>query len=160
MQIADKKIVLIHYTLTNLDGEVMDSSEGQEPLAYLHGMGNIVPGLEKELLGKQAGDKVLAEVAPAEGYGEINEELIQEVDRAAFDGVDTIEVGMRFMAQTAWGEQPVIVTAMTEDKVTVDGNHPLADQTLKFDVEVVEVRDASEEELEHGHAHGAGGHHH
>ncbi|GGK70268.1 FKBP-type peptidyl-prolyl cis-trans isomerase [Amphritea balenae] len=160
MQIADKKIVLIHYTLTNLDGEVMDSSEGQEPLAYLHGMGNIVPGLEKELLGKQAGDKVLAEVAPAEGYGEINEELIQEVDRAAFDGVDSIEVGMRFMAQTAWGEQPVIVTAMTEDKVTVDGNHPLADQTLKFDVEVVEVRDASEEELEHGHAHGAGGHHH
>ncbi len=160
MQIADNKIVLIHYTLTNLDDEVMDSSDGGEPLAYLHGKGNIVPGLEKELLGKQAGDKINVEVSPEEGYGELNEELIQEVDRAAFEGVEAIEVGMRFMAQTAWGQQPVVVTAVTEESVIVDGNHPLADQTLKFDVEVVEVRDASEEELEHGHAHGAGGHHH
>lgn len=160
MQVADKKIVLIHYTLSNVDGEVMDSSEGQEPLAYLHGTGSIVPGLEKELLGKQAGDKVNVEVTPEEGYGELNAELVQEVDRAAFEGVDDIQVGMRFMAQTAWGEQPVIVTEMTEETVTVDGNHPLAGQTLKFDVELVEVRDASEEELEHGHAHGEGGHHH
>ena len=160
MQIADNKIVLIHYTLTNLDGEVMDSSAGAEPLAYLHGKGNIVPGLEKELVGKQAGDKINVEVSPEEGYGEINEELIQEVDRAAFDGVDSIEVGMRFMAQTAWGQQPVVVTAVSEETVTVDGNHPLANQTLKFDVEVMEVRDASEEELEHGHAHGEGGHQH
>ena len=160
MQIADDKIVLIHYTLTNLDDEVMDSSDGGEPLAYLHGKGNIVPGLEKELLGKQAGDKVNVEVSPEEGYGELNEELIQEVDRAAFEGVEAIEVGMRFMAQTAWGQQPVVVTAVTEESVIVDGNHPLADQTLKFDVEVIEVRDASEEELQHGHAHGAGGHHH
>ncbi|WP_432472963.1 FKBP-type peptidyl-prolyl cis-trans isomerase [Amphritea sp. HPY] len=160
MQVADKKIVRIHYTLSNVDGEVMDSSEGQEPLAYLHGTGSIVPGLEKELLGKQAGDKVNVEVTPEEGYGELNAELVQEVDRAAFEGVDDIQVGMRFMAQTAWGEQPVIVTAMTEETVTVDGNHPLAGQTLKFDVELVEVRDASEEELEHGHAHGEGGHHH
>jgi len=160
MQVADKKIVLIHYTLSNVDGEVMDSSEGQEPLAYLHGTGSIVPGLEKELLGKQAGDKVNVEVTPEEGYGELNAELVQEVERAAFEGVDDIQVGMRFMAQTAWGEQPVIVTEMTEETVTVDGNHPLAGQTLKFDVELVEVRDASEEELEHGHAHGVGGHHH
>ena len=160
MQIADNKAVLIHYTLTNLDDEVMDSSAGGEPLAYLHGKGNIVPGLEKELLGKKAGDKVNVEVSPEEGYGELNEELIQEVERAAFEGVESIEVGMRFMAQTAWGQQPVVVTAVTEETVIVDGNHPLADQTLKFDVEVVEVRDASEEELEHGHAHGEGGHHH
>ncbi len=160
MQIADNKIVLIHYTLKNLDDEVMDSSEGAEPLAYLHGTGNIVPGLEKELHGKQAGDKINVEVSPEEGYGEINPELIQEVDRAAFEGVDNIEVGMRFMAQTAWGQQPVVVTAITDETVIVDGNHPLADQTLKFDVEVVEVRDATEEELSHGHAHGEGGHHH
>jgi len=160
MQIADKKIVLIHYTLTNLDDEVMDSSEGAEPLAYLHGTGSIVPGLEKELEGKQAGDKLNVEVSPEEGYGELNPELIQEVDRAAFEGVDNIEVGMRFMAQTAWGQQPVVVTAITDETVIVDGNHPLADQTLKFDVEVVEVRDATEEELAHGHAHGEGGHHH
>ncbi|WP_290698486.1 peptidylprolyl isomerase [Amphritea sp.] len=160
MQIADNKIVLIHYTLSNLDDEVMDSSAGGEPLAYLHGKGNIVPGLEKELLGKKVGDKVKVEVSPEEGYGELNEELIQEVERAAFEGVEAIEVGMRFMAQTAWGQQPVVVTAVTEETVIVDGNHPLADQSLKFDVEVVEVRDASEEELEHGHAHGEGGHHH
>ncbi|WP_428035084.1 FKBP-type peptidyl-prolyl cis-trans isomerase [Amphritea sp.] len=160
MQIADKKIVLIHYTLKNLDDEVMDSSEGAEPLAYLHGSGSIVPGLEKELEGKKAGDKVNVEVSPEEGYGELNPELIQEVDRAAFEGVDNIEVGMRFMAQTAWGQQPVVVTAITDETVIVDGNHPLADQTLKFDVEIVEVRDATEEELSHGHAHGEGGHHH
>lgn len=160
MQIADNKIVLIHYTLSNLDDEVMDSSAGGEPLAYLHGKGNIVPGLEKELLGKIVGDKVKVEVSPEEGYGELNEELIQEVERAAFEGVEAIEVGMRFMAQTAWGQQPVVVTAVTEETVIVDGNHPLADQSLKFDVEVIEVRDASEEELEHGHAHGEGGHHH
>lgn len=160
MQIADKKVALIHYTLTSVDGEVLDSSEGAEPLAYIHGLGNIVPGLEKELTGKQTGDKVNVEVSPEEGYGEINDELIQEVDRSAFDGVDTIGVGMRFMAQTAWGQQPVIVTAVSDDTVTVDGNHPLANQTLKFDVEVVEVRDATEEELEHGHAHGVGGHQH
>ncbi len=160
MQIADKKIVLIHYTLKNLDDEVMDSSEGAEPLAYLHGTGSIVPGLEKELEGKQAGDKLNVEVSPEEGYGELNPELIQEVDRAAFEGVDNIEVGMRFMAQTAWGQQPVVVTAITDETVIVDDNHPQADQTLKFDVEVVEVRDATEEELAHGHAHGEGGHHH
>lgn len=160
MQIADNKIVLIHYTLSNLDDEVMDSSAGGEPLAYLHGKGNIVPGLEKELLGKKVGDKVNVEVSPEDGYGELNEELIQEVDRAAFDGVESIEVGMRFMAETAWGQQPVVVTAVTDETVIVDGNHPLADQSLKFDVEVVEVRDATEEELEHGHAHGEGGHHH
>ena len=160
MQIADNKVALIHYTLTSVEGEVLDSSEGGDPLAYIHGLGNIVPGLEKELTGKQAGDKVNVQVSPEEGYGEINEELIQEVDRSAFDGVDAIEVGMRFMAQTAWGQQPVVVTAVSDETVTVDGNHPLANQTLKFDVEVVEVRDATEEELEHGHAHGVGGHHH
>lgn len=159
MQIADNKVALIHYTLTSVEGEVIDSSEGGEPLAYIHGMGHIVPGLEEELTGKQAGDKVNVEVTPELGYGEINEELIQEVDRSAFDGVDTIEVGMRFMAQTAWGQQPVVVTAVSEETVTVDGNHPLANQTLKFDVEVVEVRDATEEELDHGHAHGLGPQH-
>lgn len=159
MQIADNKVALIHYTLTSIDGEVLDSSAGGEPLAYIHGMGHIVPGLEEELTGKQAGDKVNVEVGPEAGYGDINEELIQEVDRSAFDGVDTIEVGMRFMAQTAWGQQPVVVTAVSDETVTVDGNHPLASQTLKFDVEVVEVRDATDEELDQGHAQGLGPQH-
>ncbi|MBN3561654.1 FKBP-type peptidyl-prolyl cis-trans isomerase [Aliamphritea spongicola] len=160
MQVADNKVVLIHYTLTNAAGEVLDSSAGGEPLAYLHGKGNIVPGLENALTGKQVGDKQQVEVSPEEGYGQPNEELIQEVERNLFDGIDTIEIGMQFMAQTPWGEQPVVVTAVTDETVTVDGNHPLAGDVLNFDVEVVEVRDASEEELEHGHAHGAGGHHH
>ncbi|WP_261841367.1 FKBP-type peptidyl-prolyl cis-trans isomerase [Aliamphritea ceti] len=160
MQVADNKIVLIHYTLTNAEGEVLDSSAGGEPLAYLHGQGNIVPGLENALTGKSAGDKQQVEVSAEEGYGLPNEELIQEVERTAFEGIDTIEVGMQFMAQTPWGEQPVVVTSVTDETVVVDGNHPLAGQVLNFDVEVVEVRDASAEELEHGHAHGAGGHHH
>ncbi len=160
MQVADNKVVLIHYTLTNADGEVLDSSAGGEPLAYLHGKGNIVPGLENALTGKQVGDKQQVEVSPEEGYGLPNEELIQEVERNLFDGIDNIEVGMQFMAQTPWGEQPVVVTAVSDETVTVDGNHPLAGEVLNFDVEVAEVRDASEEELEHGHAHGAGGHHH
>ncbi|WP_271270688.1 FKBP-type peptidyl-prolyl cis-trans isomerase [Aliamphritea hakodatensis] len=160
MQVADNKVVLIHYTLTNAAGEVLDSSAGGEPLAYLHGKGNIVPGLENALTGKQVGDKQQVEVSPEEGYGQPNEELIQEVERNLFDGIDNIEIGMQFMAQTPWGEQPVVVTALTDETVTVDGNHPLAGDVLNFDVEVVEVRDASEEELEHGHAHGAGGHHH
>ncbi len=160
MQVADKKVVLIHYTLTNAEGQQIDSSAGGEPMAYLHGMNNIVPGLENALTGKQAGDKVSVQVSPEEGYGEINPELAQEVDRSAFDGIDEIEVGMRFMAQTPWGEQPVVVTKVTETHVSVDGNHPLAGETLQFEVEITDVRDASAEELEHGHAHGAGGHHH
>ena len=122
--------------------------------------GNIVPGLENALTGKDVGDKLEVRVSPEEGYGDINEELIQEVERKLFEGIDEIEVGMRFMAQTPWGEQPVVVTKMTDETITVDGNHPMAGEVLNFEVEVMEIRDATEEELEHGHAHGAGGHHH
>ena len=160
MQIADKTVVSIHYTLTNTDGETLDSSLGQDPLVYLHGSNNIIAGLEAALLGKSAGDSLQVSVEPGDGYGELRDELVQEVDRSAFQGVDEIDVGMQFMAQTPWGEQPVTVVKVEGDNITLDGNHPLAGQVLTFDVEVVEIREASAEELDHGHVHGPGGHHH
>ena len=160
MQIADKTVVSIHYTLTNALGETIDSSVGQDPLVYIQGAQNIIPGLENALAGKTVGDALQVTVEPAEGYGEIRDELIQEVDRSAFQGVDDIDVGMQFMAQTPWGEQPVTVVKVEGDQITLDGNHQLAGETLNFDVEIVEVRDATAEEVEHGHVHGPGGHHH
>jgi len=161
MQIADRCVVTFHYTLTNDRGEVLDSSSGGSPLAYLHGMGNIIPGLEKELTGKQEGDKLQVRVDPAEGYGERNDALIQQVPRRAFQGVDDIQPGMSFTAQGGNGApMRVVVTQVTGDMVTVDGNHPLAGESLNFDVEIAGVREASEEELSHGHVHGEGGHHH
>ena len=160
MQIADKTVVSIHYTLTNALGETIDSSVGQDPLVYLQGAQNIIPGLENALTGKAVGDALQVTVEPAEGYGEVRDELIQEVDRSAFQGVDDIDVGMQFMAQTPWGEQPVTVVKVEGDQITLDGNHQLAGETLNFDVEVVEVREATTEEVEHGHVHGPGGHHH
>lgn len=161
MQIAENTIVAIHYTLTNAAGEKLDSSaEQNEPLTYLHGHGNIIPGLESALLGKQAGDTLNVEVAPQDGYGEHHEQMIQQVPRSAFEGVDTLEPGMQFQADTGAGMRLFTITTIAGDEVTIDGNHPLAGETLNFDVEVVEVRDASAEEIEHGHAHGAGGHEH
>lgn len=160
MQIAQNSVVAFHYTLTNDAGEVLDSSEGREPLAYLHGAGNIIPGLEKELEGRVAGDKLNATIAPAEGYGEKQDQLVQEVPRDAFQGVESIEPGMQFQAQTEGGPLMVTVTQVGGDTVTVDGNHPLAGQTLNFDVEVASVREASDEEAEHGHVHGEGGQEH
>ncbi|NVK42516.1 MAG: peptidylprolyl isomerase [Oceanospirillaceae bacterium] len=160
MQIAANTIVQIHYTLKNADGNVIDSSEGQEPLAYLHGGGNIVEGLESALAGKAAGDKLDVTVEPERGYGSRRDDLVQTVDRSNFVGIEQIEVGMQFLAQTPWGEQPVTVVAVADDNVTLDGNHPLAGEVLNFAIEVVDVREATEEELQHGHAHGEGGHHH
>ena len=160
MQIANDVVALIEYTLTDDQGNVIDSSVGGEPLAYLHGAGNIIPGLESALEGKKVGDSLKVSVAPAEGYGEKDDGLLQVVPRTMFRGVDQIEVGMQFHAQTDYGMQVITVAKVEGDNVTVDGNHPLAGQNLNFDVKVVEVRAASAEELEHGHVHGAGGHHH
>jgi len=161
MKIQKNSAVSFHYSLTDDHGNSIDSSEGKEPLAYLHGADNIIPGLEKALEGKSVGDALTVAVTAAEGYGEMQKELIQEVPSSAFQGVDSIEVGMQFEAQTGQGGTvPVTVTAVTEDTVTVDGNHPLAGKNLNFDVSIEEVRDATEEELEHGHVHGPGGHQH
>ena len=160
MQIAKDLVASIEYTLTDAAGAVIDSSVGNEPLDYLHGAGNIIPGLENALEGKKAGDSLTVTVAPEDGYGEKNDGLIQVVPKDMFQGVDNIEAGMQFHAQTDHGMQVITVAAVEGDNITVDGNHPLAGQTLKFDVKIIEVRAASEEELEHGHVHGAGGHHH
>ncbi len=154
MEISDKKVASIHYTLTNETGEVVDSSQGAEPLTYLQGAGNIIPGLEEALVGKSAGDTLNVSINPDKGYGEIVNEMIQTVPRDAFEGVESIEVGMRFQAQTASGPVSVVVTNVSDESVTVDGNHPLAGHVLNFAVEVMEVRDASADELEHGHVHG------
>jgi FKBP-type peptidyl-prolyl cis-trans isomerase SlyD len=160
MQIAENTVAAFHYTLTNDAGEVLDSSRGREPLVYLHGAGNIVPGLEKAMAGRNPGDSFEVAVAPEEGYGVRHDELVQVVPRTAFQGVNTIEVGMQFQASGPQGSMSVTVTRVEDDQVTVDGNHPLAGETLHFAIEVAEVRDATAEELAHGHAHGAGGHAH
>ena len=161
MLIADNKAVSIDYTLTNDAGEVIDSSAGAAPLVYLHGASNIIVGLEKALLGKQAGDEIEVSVEPEEAYGEYSAELVATLNRAMFEGVDQLEVGMQFHASGPnGGMQIVTVRDIDGDDVTVDGNHPLAGQRLNFKVKVVSVRDASEEEIAHRHIHGEGGHHH
>lgn len=160
MQIAKNTAVQIHYTLKNDAGEVLDSSDGAEPLAYLQGNGNLIPGLEKALEGKRAGDALSVSISPAEGYGVRDASLIQDVPRSAFEGIPEIEVGMQFHADSNHGPRTVTVTKVAADTITVDGNHPLADQTLHFAVKIVEVRVATPEELSHGHVHGPGGHHH
>lgn len=160
MQATDNAVVLIHYTLTSDAGETLDSSAGREPLAYLQGFGNIIPGLEQALLGKKAGDKLKVSIAPADAYGVRNDELVEVVPRSAFGGAPDLEVGMQFQARTPEGMKVVTIVDVSGDEITLDGNHPLAGETLHFDVEVVTVRAATAEELEHGHVHGDGGHHH
>jgi FKBP-type peptidyl-prolyl cis-trans isomerase SlyD len=160
MQIAQDSVVSIHYTLTNDAGEVLDSSSGGDALVYLQGHGNLIPGLERELDGKKAGDKLTVRIAPVDGYGEQDAGLIQDVPRSAFAGVADIQVGMQFQAQSNHGPRTVTITKVEGDSITVDGNHPLAGQHLNFAVEITEVRAATEEELSHGHVHGPGGHHH
>ena len=160
MQIARDSVAAFHYTLTDDQNQVIDSSAGRDPLTYLHGGGQIVPGLEKQLEGRSAGDKFTADVVPEEGYGVHHPELMQEVPRSAFQGVEDIQPGMQFQGRGPQGEINVTVTRVEDDKVFIDGNHPLAGKTLHCAIEVTDVRAASEEELAHGHVHGAGGHHH
>ncbi len=160
MQISDKMVVTIDYTLKDDNGTVLDTStEGN--FAYLHGANNIIPGLENALTGKSAGDEVDVSVSPAEGYGEHNETMIQAVPRDMFDSEQEIQVGMQFHAESPEGEMIVVtVTDVEGNDVTVDGNHPLAGVNLNFGVKIVDIREASEEEIEHGHVHGPGDHHH
>jgi FKBP-type peptidyl-prolyl cis-trans isomerase SlyD len=160
MQIARDKVVAIDYTLSDAQGGVIDSSKGQEPLHYLHGSGNIIPGLEKALEGKSAGDTIKVTVPPEQGYGVHDPLLVQDVPRAAF-GKAKVEEGMQFRAEGKnAGSRMVTVVNVQPDSVRIDANHPLAGKTLHFDVKVVAVREATKEELSHGHVHGPGGHHH
>ncbi len=160
MQIESNKVVTLNYTLTDNDGNVIDQSN-DGTFAYLHGASNIIPGLENALTGKTAGEKMDVAVAPADGYGERDAEKTQTVPRNMFPEDAEIEVDMQFHAQGPNGETLVVtVVKVEDDTVTVDGNHPLAGVNLNFNVEVMDVRDASEEEVQHGHVHGAGGHDH
>ena len=163
MRAEKNKAVSIDYTLTDDSGKVIDTSKGDggRPLTYLHGAGNIVPGLERALEGKSAGESVQVSVPPDQGYGPKDPRQVQAVPRRAFGGVTDIKPGMQFDARGPGGQSQVVtVVKVDADNVTVDANHPLAGETLNFDVTVVDVRDATQEEIDHGHAHGAGGHHH
>jgi FKBP-type peptidyl-prolyl cis-trans isomerase SlyD len=167
MQIAERSFVTIHYTLTDSKGVVLDSSEGPEggePLSYVHGQGMIVPGLEEALVGKSAGEQVKVTVSPEGGYGKREDALVQKVSRDEFPEGD-LEVGMRFRSHGPGGARILTVAAIDEDSVTLDGNHPLAGATLNFDVKIVSVREATEDDLSgfgHSHdcssCHGCGGH--
>ena len=159
MKIAKNSVVTIDYTLKDPQGQVIDSSVGKQALPYLHGAGNLIPGLERELEGKQAGDQLSVKVPPEDAYGVRNEELVQVVPKSAFQGAN-VTVGMQFRTQGKTGDQVVTVTKIDGDNVTVDANHPLAGIPLAFDVTIKDVRAATKEELAHGHVHGPGGHHH
>jgi len=160
MKIAKDAVVEMEYTLTNNDGEVLDTSEGGEPLAYLHGYKNIVSGLESELEGKGTGDTLKVTVDPANGYGKRNDSLIMEVPREELKHLPDLEVGMQIQSQGPEGMQVLTIAEVDDANVKLDANHPLAGITLNFAVEIKKVRAASPEEINHGHAHGAGGHHH
>jgi len=160
MQVESQKVVILNYTLTVNEGNVIDQSTDSS-FAYLHGANNIIPGLENALHGKKAGDEMNVSVSPQEGYGERDDTKTQSVPKEMFPEDAEIEPGMQFHAQGPNGEAIVVnVTSVEDDAVTVDGNHPLAGVHLNFAVEIIEVRDASQEEIEHGHVHGPGGHHH
>jgi len=162
MTISKGKVVTMNYQLTNKAGEELDKSEPNDPLVYLHGVGQLVPGLEKALEGLKAGDsKNKIEVAPAEGYGDVRAELILKVGRDQFPAEQELEAGMRFWAHTPEGHRhPFTVIGIEGDQIEIDGNHPLAGETLVFDISIVGVREATKEEMEHGHVHGPGGHQH
>lgn len=152
--IGDNLVVSMHYKLTDESGNVLDSSEGAKPLSYLHGAGNIIPGLEKALTGKTQGASVQVKVEPAEAYGEVNPNLIQTIKKEAFQGAGAVEEGMAFDAKSPDGSsQRIVVKKVEGENVTIDANHPLAGMTLNFDVEIVGVREATEEEKTHKHVH-------
>ncbi len=159
MQIADNVVASLRYKLTDSQGEILDEATQTEPFVYLHGANNIIPGLENALVGKQADDQLEVTIPPAEAYGEHNEQLTQEVSKEMFSGIDETQLvpGAQFHAETNAGQEIITIASVQKDTVTIDGNHPLAGETLHFDVTVLDVRTATEEELRHGHAHDAHG---
>jgi FKBP-type peptidyl-prolyl cis-trans isomerase SlyD len=157
---SNVRVVSIHYTLTDDKGAEIDSSRGGEPLQYLEGAGNIIPGLEKEVGQMNTGDKKKVKIAAKDAYGEKREDMVIEVPRTQFPADMTLKVGDKFRGGADDHSPMFTVLAVEGDKVKLDGNHPLAGQNLNFDVEVTEARAATKDEVSHGHAHGPGGHHH
>ncbi len=154
MQVAEKTVVSMNYTLKDDDGTVIDSSEGREPLSFIAGKGMIIPGLEQALIGKNPGDEVSVSVSPEEGYGEYREEMTVQVNKDQFQGDSEITEGMQVQAHNKDGSTQILtVKEVSDDQVTLDANHPLAGQTLHFDVSIEDVREATQEELDHGHTH-------
>ena len=159
MKIEKDRVVLFHYAVAEQGSEPVESSEGREPLAILAGHGNIIPGLEQAMDGREAGDKFTAEVKAAEAYGEIQPNLTQRVPKKYFKDVKLVP-GMQAVLPTNFGPRAVTVQKVGMSVVDVDLNHPMAGKDLSFEIEIVEVREASEEEIQHGHVHGEGGHQH
>jgi FKBP-type peptidyl-prolyl cis-trans isomerase SlyD len=160
MQISKNKVVSIDYTLTDSKGEVLDSSSQGHPLQYIQGLGHLIPGLEKALEGKAAGDKVKAQIAAKDAYGARDEALMQIIPKENFEDIPDLKIGMELEAESDDGVRVITVVGIEGDRVIVDGNHPLAGMDLNFDVAIVGVREATKDELGHGHVHGPGGHHH
>tara|TARA_R110001583_G_scaffold143357_2_gene295500 strand:- start:5505 stop:6098 length:594 start_codon:yes stop_codon:yes gene_type:complete len=157
MKITNDSVVSIHFGVAEVDGNALDSTENGAPLDYIQGAGYLVPGLEAELVGKEVGDKFDVKLEAKDAYGEFQDALVQQVPRNLFEGVDSIEVGMSFQADTDQGPRTVEVTEVTDEMVSIDANHPLAGMALQFVGEVVAIREATEEELAHGHIHQHGG---
>lgn len=160
MEIQDGMVVGMHYTLKDDKGDLLDTSDGQDPMIFLYGFGHIISGLEKAMAGKSVGDKLDVTIEPEEGYGIRDEALKQEIDRGDFEDIDDIQIGMRFQAETENGHVPIRVVTVEGSTITVDGNHELAGERLHFSVRIESIREAEQEEITHGHAHGKGGHHH
>lgn len=160
MKIEKNKVVSMHYTLKDDKGEIMDSSEGKSPLPFIQGNGQLIPGLEIQLDGKEKGVKMQVTVAPADAYGEFRDDMVFKVSKEGFRGEEELKVGMQVEVELEQGKSIAVVSNVEGDDVTLDLNHPLAGQTLHFDVEIMDVRVATEEELSHGHVHGEGGHQH
>ena len=160
MQAGPQTVVTIDYTLTNSLGELLDTSDGREPLAYLHGAGNIIKGLEKALEGRVSGDSFRVTIAAVDAYGERDESQVAVIERAQFSDVEPLEPGMQFDIRTEHGPRTITIQKVESEEVTIDGNHPLAGTALTFAVDVRSVRKATREEMTHGHVHGPGGHHH
>ncbi|GAA0857005.1 peptidylprolyl isomerase [Aliiglaciecola litoralis] len=156
MQISENSVVTMHFTVSTPDGTQIDSSRGEEPMVYMQGSQYLIQGLEEALNGRSPGDKFVIDIEPELAYGKRHDELVQMMPISMFDGME-VDVGMTFRATTDEGEQSVMVIDVTDEEVVVDGNHPLSGLTLTFDVEVLEVREATAEEIAHGHVHGAGG---
>jgi FKBP-type peptidyl-prolyl cis-trans isomerase SlyD len=157
MKICKNKVVVMHYAVSDSEDTLIDSSYDDKPLAIIHGTGYLIPGLEDALVDHQVGDKFDVEVAAVQAYGERFDDYVQTVPKSLFAGIDDLAVGSQLRATTDDGEQTVIVIDVQDDDITVDGNHPLAGLDLKFEVDILEIRDATEEELAHGHVHGEGG---
>ncbi len=157
MKINKDKVVVMHYAVSDSEDTLIDSSYDDKPLSIIHGTGYLIPGLEEALVDHQEGDKFEVEVAAEKAYGERFDDYVQTVPKSLFAGIDDLALGSQLRASTDDGEQTVIVIDVQDDEITVDGNHPLAGIDLKFDVEILEIREATKEELEHGHVHVEGG---